>query len=250
MITLVVVILILILLFVLYFLVKKYMTEKSRLESLHMENDDSLKICQALIERIEKTLPTATKRLETIRDRIPKDQFLSLKNLVNTADKNLSNRKVSLAAATTVHLESGWKTAELVYYSTKVLLELLRPESQFSEVIDRKITELREAENGSQKLLTELPKIMESANKELQHPDVSKEAKDYLEKAKVEFEKAKFMVRDIKSSWLTIFASLSAITTIISTAREKGALDVNNAELAKAVGPLNLPQTNSSSPEI
>ncbi|HEY4484463.1 MAG TPA: hypothetical protein VI978_01935 [Candidatus Paceibacterota bacterium] len=152
----VMVILIIILLFVLYFLVKKHMTEKNRLESLHMENADLLKVCQTLIERIEKTLPTAEKRLEVIRGRIPKEQFLSLQDLVNTADKNLPNIKVGLGTATTIHLESGWESAELVSKSTEVLLGLLRSGVKFSQAIDSKIRELNEAEKNSQKLLTEI----------------------------------------------------------------------------------------------
>ena len=154
----VMVILIIILLFILYFLVKKHMTEKSRLQSLHMENADLLKICQTLIEKVEKTLPTAKKRLEIMRERIPKEQFLSLRDLVNTADKNLPNTKVGLATVTTIHLESSWESAELVSKSIEVLLRLLRSEVKFSQAVDSKIKELNEAEKNSQKLLTELPK--------------------------------------------------------------------------------------------
>ncbi|MBI2676381.1 MAG: hypothetical protein HYX21_00290 [Candidatus Yanofskybacteria bacterium] len=239
------VILILILLFVLYFLVKKYMAEKERLESLHIENADLLKICQTLIERIEKTLPTAKKRLEIMRERIPKEQFLYLQKLLKTAESNLPSSKDCISGLIDHQTNWRWKKAGIVSGGIKIMLELLKCDSQFSEAIDRKITELNEAEKNSQKLLTELPKLIESVEKELRHPDVSGEAKDYLEKAKADFEKSKIMVRDIKSSWLTIFAGLSEIMTIVSTAREKGVLDINNAELAKAVGPLSLLRTNS-----
>ena len=230
MVTLLMVILILVLMFILYFSVKRYVTENNRLESLHMENADLLKICQTLTQEIEKSLPLAEVRLEKLRGRIPKEQFSSLQNLLNTAKNNLSKRKKWLEIVTADHLRWGWKKADLVSTGVNPILDALRKENNFSEAVENKVIELSEAEKKSQKLLAEITKLLTSLAKELSHPNVSKEAKDSLEKARSEFDKAKSLVRDIKTDWLTIFANLSAVEISLSVAKEKETLNKKEAE--------------------
>ena len=224
----VMVILILVLIFPLYFSVKRYVTEKNRLESLHMENADLLKICQTLTQEIEKSLPLAEVRLEKLKGRIPKEQFSFLQNLLNTAKNNLPKRKKWLEIVTSDHL-LRWRV-DLVSTGVNSILDALRKENNFSEALENKVIELSEAETNSQKLLAEIPKLLTSLAKELSPLDVSKEAKDSLEKARSEFDKAKSLVRDIKTDWLTIFASLSAVEIFLFVAKEKGTLNKKETE--------------------
>ena len=222
---------------IIFLLVKKYREEKNHLKTLHVNNADLIKVCQALIEKIEKSLPLAEIRLTNLKEKIPEEQKLFLGDLREKAIKNLPVLKKDLTTVTTVHLKHGWKKADLVSIGIGNVLNGLEEASKFYEAIENKVTELNEAEKKSQKLLAEIPKLLTSLGKELNHPDASKEVKDSLEKARTEFDKAKNLVRDIKSSWLTIFAGLSAVEIFLFVAKEKGTLDRREAERARKEGP-------------
>lgn len=224
-------------LFIFYLLARSYRAKKKRLESLHVNNFDLIRTCQTLVKKIDENLLPAKRQLETIKSRIPEEQFSSLQNLLNAAEINLPSRTKDLATVMSDHLKWGWKKSDMVSMGIENMLKALEEDGQFSKAIEDKIIEAGKAETISQQFLTELPRLIESVERELQHPDVSKEAKKSLDEAKTDFEKAKTLVRNPRNSWLIIFPSLFAARTLVSEAEKRGNLDKIQAKRARKEGP-------------
>lgn len=217
----------------------RYLRKRAQLAALHHKNEQLLKQCADKINEARSRYPEASQKLLDLKRRSPEEVWGILAKSVENSETLQGQFQDILKSLENRQQKGDWQMANQLNPSITSLLQDISTAAELADRIQATIEQTKRAEQESSVLLKNLPDLIKAARNELEHPDISDHTRQELKRATIEYERGVKILRSggITVNWLTIFSALTAASTLIASAKQKGANNRAAADRARKEGP-------------